>query len=77
MDFYFQDHDSILRDLRANMLQTRERMVNFTNRHQRDVTFEVWDLVYLKLQPYRQTTVAFLASLKLSPQFFGPFEVIE
>jgi len=35
------------------------------------------DYVYLKLQPYRQTSMAFRASLKLSPRFLGPYKVLE
>jgi hypothetical protein len=40
-------------------------------------SFQVGDWVYLKLQPYRQVTVAGTAPSKLSARFYGPFEVIE
>ncbi|KAK1582949.1 hypothetical protein Q3G72_019736 [Acer saccharum] len=46
------------------------------DQHRHEVSFEVGDYVYLKLQPYRQKTVAFRSSLKLSPHFYGPFKVL-
>lgn len=33
--------------------------------------------MYLKLQPYRQTTVAIRRCLKLSSKYYGPFPILE
>ena len=41
-----------------------------------DRVFEIGDLVYIKLQPYRQSTVAVRTSQKLAAKFFGSFPVI-
>jgi len=73
---YLQDRDSLLRDLRRNLRLAQERMTSHANQRRREVSFEVGDYVYLKLQPYRQTIVAFRSSLKLSPQFYGPFQIL-
>jgi len=69
---YLQDRDSLLRDL----CLAQERMTIHANQRRREVSFEVGDYVYLKLQPYRQTTVAFRSSLKLSPRFYRPFQIL-
>ena len=39
--------------------------------------FVVGDWIYLQLQPYRQTSLALRQSHKLSPQFYGPYHVLE
>lgn len=38
--------------------------------------FQVGDMVYLKLQPHIQSSVAFKSNHKLSFRFFGPFKVL-
>lgn len=74
---YLCDRDAILRELRHNLLQARDRMKCQADQYRREVTFDVGDYVYLKLQPYRQNSVAFRGSLKLAPRFFGPYQIIE
>jgi len=51
-------------------------MKSRANLHRREITYEVSDYVFLKLQPYCQKFVAFRSSLKLSPRFFRPFKVL-
>jgi hypothetical protein len=70
------DRDAILRELRYNLSLAQNRMKCQANRHRRDISFEVGDHMYLKLQPYRQSSVAFQASMKLSPRFFGPYQIV-
>ncbi|KAL6322877.1 hypothetical protein AAG906_020920 [Vitis piasezkii] len=77
VDEYLRDRDAILRELRYNLLQAQNRMKCQADQHRRDASFAVGDYVYLKLQPYRQTSVAFQGSMKLAPRFFGPYQVIE
>jgi hypothetical protein len=41
-----------------------------------ECSFEVGQMVYLMLQPYKQSSVAARRNLKLSPRFYGPFTII-
>jgi hypothetical protein len=45
------------------------------DKHRVDCTFEVGDLVYLRLQPYRQASIKRSGAEKLQPHFFGPYKV--
>ena len=38
--------------------------------------FELGELVYLRLQPYRQSTLKQKGAEKLKPRFYGPYRVI-
>ncbi|KAJ0436024.1 putative nucleotidyltransferase, Ribonuclease H [Helianthus annuus] len=71
------DRDKLLNDLRSNLLVARDRMKSKADAKRREVEFSVGDMVYLKLQPYRQSTVALRLSAKVGPKFFGPYKVVE
>ena len=45
--------------------------------HKTEREFQVGDWVYLRIKPYKQQFVAYRASHKLSPRFFGPFKIIQ
>nr|GEY27471.1 Ty3/gypsy retrotransposon protein [Tanacetum cinerariifolium] len=77
VDDYLTDRDALLRHLRANLLAAQHRMKTQADQHRRELEFEIGDYVYVKLQPYRHTSVAHRESNKLSPQFWGPYRVIE
>lgn len=47
------------------------------NKHRRDVEFKVGDYVFLKFQPYRFRSLASHLNEKLSPRFYGPYEITE
>jgi hypothetical protein len=51
-------------------------MKTYADKHRSDRQFSVGDWVYLRLQSYRQKSLALRKHLKLSPRFFGPFKVL-
>ncbi|GKA54322.1 transposon ty3-G gag-pol polyprotein [Tanacetum coccineum] len=76
VDEYLCDRDEVLRQLRNNLLASQNRMKVNADRHRRELEFNVGDLVYIKLQPYRQSSVVSRYSAKLAPRFFGPYKIL-
>ena len=72
-----QDRDEALKQLRAHLLRAQSRMKSQADKKRREVEFQVGDLVYAKLRPYRQISVASRINQKLSARFFGPFEILD
>ncbi|KAL0361081.1 UNVERIFIED_CONTAM: hypothetical protein Sradi_3792600 [Sesamum radiatum] len=61
-------------DYTITVAQKRMKLCADKKRSERE--FEVGDEVFLKLQPYRQTTVALKKQLKFSTKHFGPYKVL-
>ena len=51
-------------------------MKNQADKHRVERSFSDGDWVYVKLQPYRQRSLKPTALGKLSPKFYGPFQVL-
>ncbi|XP_068304395.1 uncharacterized protein [Pyrus communis] len=51
-------------------------MCHYANKQRSEHEFKVGDWVFLRLQPYRQSSVNHTNCPKLAPRFYGPFKVL-
>ena len=56
-------------------IHPQEQMKAYADRSRRAVTLSMGDWVYLKLQPYRLKSLANKRNDKLSPSFYGPYQI--
>jgi transposase InsO family protein/ribosomal protein L21E len=63
--------------LQQQLLRAQERMKRQADKHRLERSFKVGDMVYLRLQPYVQTSIARRSTQKLAFKFYGPYKVIK
>jgi hypothetical protein len=56
VDQSLEAQDELLRELKCNVETSINRMKQITDKKHRDVSFEIKDLVFLKLHSYKQQT---------------------
>ncbi|GMJ12468.1 hypothetical protein HRI_004916000 [Hibiscus trionum] len=71
-----QDREHTSKLLQEQLLKAQERMKFYADRNRTEREFQIGDWVYLKLQPYMQTSVALRRNLKLAARFYGPYRIM-
>ncbi|XP_039011091.1 uncharacterized protein LOC120140134 [Hibiscus syriacus] len=72
-----RSREDIRQLVKLQLEHASNRMKQQTDKKRTERVFAVGDSVYLKLQPYRQTSLALRKNLKLAAKFYGPYKVIE
>jgi hypothetical protein len=71
-----RDRQTQLDRLKLHLAAAQNRMKLQADRHRSDKEYSVGDKVYLKLQPYAQSSVVNRPCPKLAFKFFGPYEIL-
>lgn len=77
LDEFLQERDAVLDELHFQLLKSQHTMKVAADNRRRDVEFMENDLVYLKLQHYRQQSLARRPFEKLAARFYGPFRILQ
>ncbi|GAU45214.1 hypothetical protein TSUD_244190 [Trifolium subterraneum] len=65
----------MLREMQEQLLKAQDQMRAQANKHRREVEYQVGDMVYLKIHPYKLRKLANRLNQKLSPRYYGPYEI--
>lgn len=76
LDAWLKDRASLTQVIQMQLQRAQHRMKQQADKNRSQREFNVGDMVYLKLQPYVQASVAPRSNRKLSFRFYGPFRVL-
>ena len=74
---WMHDRDLMHSLIQQHLQRASERMKRHADKHRSERCFAVGDWVFLKLQPYVQSSLTNHAHQKLAFRFFGPFHILE
>eukprot|EP00253_Pinus_taeda_P007116 PITA_07116 len=77
VDQLLESHSTMLAHLRENLHQAQNCMKQQVDQHRLELQFQEGVQVFLRLQPYKQTSLKDKGCQKLSPKFYGPYQVLQ
>jgi len=77
LESWLTERDLLTQLIKQQLMRVQQRMKAQADKGHSEREFSVGDMVYLKLQPYIQTSVTCRSNQKLSFRFFGPFWILQ
>lgn len=77
LDEWLKECELMTSLVQQHLQQAQQQMKSLADKNRTERTFAVGDMVFLKLQPYIQTSLAPRANQKIAFKFFGPFKVLQ
>lgn len=71
-----QDRQVVTALIKQYLSRAKTHMKQQADKHRSERVFSVGDLVFLKLQPYVQSSLALRSNQKLAFKYFGPFKIL-
>lgn len=72
------DQRAVITDsIQQHLVRVKQHMKNQADKHRTERQFAVGDAVFLKLQPYAQSSVLRRSSHKLAFRYFGPYQILQ
>lgn len=72
---WLKEREVMVQHLQQQLKQAQDRMKKNADRHRTDREFAVGDMVFLKLQPFIQTSIAQRPYQKLAFRYYGPYPI--
>jgi hypothetical protein len=76
LDEWLQHRSTVQALIHQHLARAKNRMKMQADKNRTERTVNIGDWVYVKLQPYVQTSVAPRANQKLAYRFFGPYKIV-
>lgn len=77
VDRSMRKREQMIATLRSQLLAAQNRMKMQANKHRSERVFQQGDWFWLKLQPYKQSTLQVRSNQKLAKRYCGPFQIME
>jgi hypothetical protein len=74
---WLDERTVIIASVRQHLLRMQQRMKDQADKHHTERTFAVGDKVFLRLQPYLQSSLVKRSCQKLAFKFYGPYSILE